>query len=94
MTADELRIILRDELAPIRAQLDGVPLLNRKLTVIEQQIRMLKSAFNDFARSNVTHGEIKALHEDVNRVQAENSDLSVRLATVERLIGEQSGGKR
>lgn len=89
MTADELRTVLRAELAPIRAQLDGLPLLNRKLTVIEQQVRMLKSAFNDFAMTNVTRGEIEALHDDVNRVQAEHSALSVRITTLERLIGDK-----
>jgi hypothetical protein len=47
---------------------------------------MLRAAFNDFARTNVTAGEIEALHADVNRVQAENAELAARLATVERLL--------
>lgn len=81
---------LRAELAPIRAQLDGLPLLNRKLAVIEQQARMLKAAFNEFALTNPTSGEIQALHDDVNRVQAEYTDLATRLATVERLLHERN----
>jgi predicted RNase H-like nuclease (RuvC/YqgF family) len=77
---------LRSELAPMRAQLDGLPLINRALTVLQQDMRSLKAAFNDFARTNVTAGEVEALHADVNRVQVENAQLQARLATVERLL--------
>jgi prefoldin subunit 5 len=79
---------LRAELAPMRAQLDGLPLISRKLVVLQQESRALKAAFNDFARTNVTAGEIEALHADVNRVQAENAELATRLATVERLLAD------
>lgn len=95
MPDEDLRTILRAELAPILAELkairplvDGIPLMNRRLTVIEQQGRMLKAAFNDFALTNPTSGEIQALHDDVNRVQAENTELATRLMTAERLIRE------
>lgn len=46
----------------------------------------MRAAFNDFARTNVTVGEVEALHADVNPVQAENAELQARLATVERLL--------
>ncbi len=77
---------LRSELAPIRAQLDGLPVINRALTVLQQDMRSLRAAFDDFAGANVTAGEAEALHADVNRVQAENAELQARLATVERLL--------
>jgi ubiquinone biosynthesis protein UbiJ len=89
MTDDDFRTILRAELAPIRAQLDGLPLLNRAIVVLQQESRALKAAFNDFARTNVTAGEIEALHSDVNRVQAENAELATRLATLERLVAKE-----
>ncbi len=76
------------KVAPMRAQLDGLPLINRSLTVLHQETRALRAAFNDFARTNVTAGEIEALHADVNRVQAEATELQTRLATVERLLEE------
>ena len=57
---------IEEQLAPMRAQLDGLPLINRAVTVIQQEARALKSAFNDFALTNPTTGEIQALHEDVN----------------------------
>ena len=90
LTLENLRIELaqnlRSELAPIRAQLDGLPVINRALTVLQQDMRALRAAFNDFARTNVTAGEVEALHADVNRVQTENAQLQARLATVERLL--------
>jgi prefoldin subunit 5 len=76
------------KVAPMRAQLDGLPLISRSLTVLQQETRALRAAFNDFARTNVTAGEIEALHADVNRVQTENAELQTRLATVERLLEE------
>ena len=77
---------LRSELAPLRAQLDGLPVLNRSLTVLQQDMRSLRAAFNDFARTNVTVGEVEAFHADFNRVQAENAEVQSRPATVERLL--------
>ncbi len=74
------------KVAPMRAQLDGLPLINRSLTVLQQETRALRAAFNDFARTNVTAGEIEAPHADVNRVQAENAEPQTRLATIERLL--------
>jgi hypothetical protein len=79
---------LRAELAPMRAQLDGLPLINRTVTVIQQEVRALRGAFNDFALTNPTTGEIEALHTDVNRVQAENAELTARVMTLERLVRE------
>ena len=86
MTDNDLRLILKQELAPLQAKLDGLPLISRSLVVLQQDLRSLRAAFNDFARTNVTAGEIEALHADVNRVQAENAELAARLATVERLL--------
>jgi hypothetical protein len=79
---------LRIELAPMRAQLDGLPLINRAVVAIQQDVRALRAAFNDFALTNVTAGEITALHADVNRVQAENAELATKVATLERLVRE------
>jgi len=75
-------------LAPVRAQLDGLPVINRAVTVVQQDVRALRAAFNDFAFTNTTSGEIEAPHQDVNRVQAENAELAVKVATPERLVRE------
>jgi len=79
---------VKADIRPMRAQLDGLPLINRTVTVIQQDVRSLKAAFNDFALTNPTAGEIEALHSDVNRVQAENAALAVKVATLERLVHE------
>jgi hypothetical protein len=47
---------VRSQLVPMRAQLDGLPLINRTVTVIQQEVRMLRAAFNDFALTNPTKG--------------------------------------
>lgn len=59
--------------------------LNRSVTVLQQDVRALCAAFNDFAR-----GEIEALHNDVNAVQARNAELEIELATLRRVIEELS----
>jgi Tfp pilus assembly protein PilO len=84
---------VRAELAPMRAQLDGLPLISRALVALQQDTRSIKAAFNDFALTNPTKGEIEALHADVNRVQAENAEMGTRLATLERLMAEMRRDK-
>jgi len=79
---------MRAEVVPIRARLDGLPLINRTVTGIQQDARSLKAAVNDFAATNVTTGEITALHEDVNRALAANIELEARIITLERLVRE------
>jgi hypothetical protein len=64
--AEHIREIVRTELAPMRAQLDGLPLINRTVTAIQQEVRSLREAFHDFALTDPTSGEIEALHTDVN----------------------------
>jgi hypothetical protein len=92
LTLDELRKELEpinsklDALPAMRAQLDGMPLLQRSTTTAHQDIRALRSAFNDFARENPTKGEIGTLHHDVNKVEEENVELARKVATLERLI--------
>jgi uncharacterized protein (DUF3084 family) len=89
LTAVKVDIVaLRTDVAPMRAHLDGMPMLQRNLTVTQQEVRALKAAFNDFALTNPTTGEIEALHTDVNRVQAENTELGTRVTTLERLVRE------
>jgi prefoldin subunit 5 len=84
LTLDELRA----ELAPIKARVDGLPFITRQLELVRQELRQLKAAFNDFALTNVTAGEIAALHQDVNAIQTKHLELETKLATLERLITE------
>jgi len=45
-TAVDARLAL---LTAMRAQLDGLPLISRAVTVVQQDVRALRVAFNDFA---------------------------------------------
>lgn len=97
LTLELLRQELRAALAPIRAELaliqaraDGLPLIGRAVTALQQDARALRAAFNDFALTNVTAGEIQALHNDVDRVQSRDMEIRTRLATIERILREHS----
>lgn len=79
---------LRSELSPVREELAFV---RRAVVALQQDTRALRAAFNDFALTNPTAGEIQALHDDVNRVQAENAELQLRLVAAEREIRELRG---
>ena len=72
---------VRDEMRVMRAQLDGLPLVSRSLTIVDQNVRMLRSL-------NATSGEIQALHDAVNAVQAEITELAAKIATLERLVAD------
>lgn len=80
--------MLRNELTPVREEL---AFIRRSIVAVQQDTRALRAAFNDFALTNPTAGEIQALHDDVNRVQAENADLQIRLAVVERQLQQRQG---
>ncbi len=43
---------------------------------LNELLSALRAAFNDFARTDVTAGEVEALRADANRAQAENAELS------------------
>lgn len=56
---------------------------SRRLEMMQQDIRMLRAALNDFAKTNVSSGEIEAIHEDLNRLQHETLELDARLSSLE-----------
>jgi hypothetical protein len=101
--------ILRAELAPLRADLaivkaalariepsvDGIPLIHRAIDALQRDQRALKAAFNDFAKTNVTSGEVEALHDDVDKALSNDRTLENRILTLERLVRElqKNGGQ-
>jgi DNA repair ATPase RecN len=101
MSDDDFRTILRAidglqaELASVREQLkiieikvSGIPLIAESTHDLRRDLRMVKAAINDMARVNITAGEVEALHEEIDKIQAENAELATRLATVERLLAD------
>jgi hypothetical protein len=85
----ELRAELRAALAPIHAELTFV---RQSIIMLQQDTRLLRAAVNDFARTNLTAGEIQALHDDVNRVQSQNTELEIRMTIAEQFIKELREG--
>jgi hypothetical protein len=77
---------LRTELAPIFARIDGLYVITEGL---RRDVRMVRTAINDMARTDISAGEVEALHQDIDRVQTEQLELAIRLATVERLLKER-----
>jgi FtsZ-binding cell division protein ZapB len=75
MAADVENLILR--------KLNRIEALAQAIPVLQQDIRMLRDAVNDFARENVTAGEIESVHTDLNRLQEKTLDLDTRLRALE-----------
>lgn len=55
----------------------------RTLNVLQQDVRMIRAAVNDIARTDVTSGEVEALHHDLNRLQQDFADLAARVDVIE-----------
>jgi chromosome segregation ATPase len=72
----------------MRPNVDGIPFLQRTLSTVQQEQRMMKAAINEIARTQFTSSEVDALYADVNAVQARDMELQTRLVTLEREIKE------
>jgi hypothetical protein len=55
----------------------------RALDILTQDTRMIRAAVNDIARVDVTAGEVEAMHDDINRLRSEVTELSVRVEVLE-----------
>jgi predicted nucleic acid-binding Zn-ribbon protein len=77
---------IRAELAAMRPLVNGIPLIQRVVSAIQQEQRMLKSAINDLARVQFTSGEAEALHGDVNTIQSTHLELETRIVTLEQRV--------
>lgn len=90
MTDQELLEAIRAELTPIRARLDaidarvnGLPLIGEAIAVLQRDVRLLRAAVNDMGRTNITAGEVEAMHADIDRALAELRELTARVVTLE-----------
>jgi hypothetical protein len=72
--------MLQQDTTLIRGALNGH---TRMLDMLQQDTRMIRGAVNDFARENVTAGEVEAIHHDLNRAQREIAELTARLEIIE-----------
>jgi ubiquinone biosynthesis protein UbiJ len=80
---------LASEMANVRIRVDGLPLLGVAVETLRQDVRMTRAAINDMARINITAGEVESMHIDIDRTMARQDAIETRLATLERLTGQQ-----
>lgn len=85
--AKRIELII-SELAIIRARVDGLPLIGEAIETLRRDSRLLRAAINDMARTNITAGEVDAMHTDIDAVQSRQMNIETRLATLERLISK------
>ena len=81
---------LREALALIIARLDsidarvaGLPLIGNAIDVLQRDMRMVRAAINDMGRTNITAGEVEAMHDDIDRVQNQQRDIEARVRKLE-----------
>lgn len=79
---------LAREVKVVRDNTDGIPLLGAASKALRRVARLTKAAVNDIAATNVTAGEVAAMHDDIDRVQTKQDQLDARLATIERRLDE------
>jgi len=78
----EERLIAR--LSAVEARVSGLPLVGEAITVLQREVRLIRAALNDMARTNITAGEVEAMHTDIDRALTELRDLAARIATLEQ----------
>jgi hypothetical protein len=80
---EELLMEFRQFRAEVSARFDGIYVV---LEGLRRDTRMVRAAINDMARTDVSAGEVEAVHQDIERVQSELMAVAVRLAIVERKL--------
>jgi hypothetical protein len=77
-------------LKDIQRQLTALPRIQaeasttaRAVGLLQQDVRMIRAAINDLARTNMTVGEIEALHAEVDHLRADMQEHATRLHILE-----------
>lgn len=74
----------KTDLTSVRIRVDGLPLIGAAIEALQRDSRLLRAAINDMSRTNITAGEVEAMHEDLDRVMARQAELERRLITLEQ----------
>lgn len=65
----------------------GQGLLNDQITVLQQDVRMVRTAIDDMGATRFTAGEAQALHTDHNRLREDIYNLTVKVGKLEARQG-------
>lgn len=87
MTDDAMLAALRaitDRLDRIEARVNGLPLIGEAIATLQRDSRALRAAINDIGRTNITAGEVEAMHDDIDRALAQLHELNTRITTLEQ----------
>jgi chromosome segregation ATPase len=75
---------IADDVSMMRPRVDGLPLIGNAIDNLQRDMRLLRAAINDMARTNITAGEVEAMHTDIDRMMARQVELEARIAALER----------
>jgi hypothetical protein len=72
---------LRDEMIGFSA---GLKVFAGQHNVMKQDLREIRAALNDMAKTSVTAGEIEAMHTDINRLDSQYVELATEVEKIKR----------
>jgi len=67
----------------IEAYTNGLPVIGEAVFVLQRDTRLIRAAINDMGKTNITSGEVEAMHQDIDQVLAQLRDLLARVKTLE-----------
>lgn len=74
---------VKGEVTVIRTQVSGLPIMSNSIHELRQDMRMVRAAINDMAKTDITSGEVEALHQDLERLLRRQEELEARIGTIE-----------
>jgi tetrahydromethanopterin S-methyltransferase subunit G len=67
----------------IEVRVSGLPLIGEAIGTLQRDTRLLRAAVNDLGKTNITAGEVEAMHTDIDRALGELRELGARVLALE-----------
>lgn len=71
---------IQADMADLKRDVGGLPAMRRDISVLTQDVRMIRAALADLGKTRVSAGEIEVMHADIN-------SLLERMSRVEAAAG-------